>query len=146
MLTSTSVLATSDFFETGSPFMTVSPSTLHSYFVLVPNLFNLPNSIFGMGVSMRVKALTLFASSKTAGCNYCSLHVYVFTGACGTLEQRSPTFLRGINAVRFLTLANFSHRDSGMDGPLFFLYAVSERAIATPWVCAAGCLRKHSAG
>jgi hypothetical protein len=57
--------------------MTVSPSTLHSYFVLVPNLFNLPNSMVGMGVSMRVKALTLFASSKTAGCNYCSLHVYV---------------------------------------------------------------------
>jgi hypothetical protein len=62
----------------GSLVMSACPPVLHSYFVLVPNLLHLPNSMLGIGgVSIGVKSLAMFASSKSVGCNYCSLHVYV---------------------------------------------------------------------
>ena|SRR5215203_355863 len=54
------------------------PTGFRSYNLLVPNLFNLPNSVFGNKSFKASMGLAMYASSKAAACAYCTAHTCSF--------------------------------------------------------------------
>lgn len=57
------------------PYLEIWPPAFRTYNVLVPNLLNLPVPVFGIGgPPPGVVGLAMYASSRTAGCGYCSSH------------------------------------------------------------------------
>lgn len=54
--------------------MSIWPTGLRSYNLLVPNLLNLPASVFGQGAQKDLIGLAMYAASRAADCMYCSAH------------------------------------------------------------------------
>lgn len=58
--------------------MEIWPTSFKTYNLLVPNLLNLPNSLFGPKSVKKMLGLALYESSSAAGCNYCTAHCCSF--------------------------------------------------------------------
>src|SRR5688572_10436579 len=59
------------------PILEIWPPGFRTYNFLVPNMFNLPNTIFGSTSFKASMGLAMYASSKTA-CAYCTAHACSF--------------------------------------------------------------------
>jgi alkylhydroperoxidase family enzyme len=55
-------------------FLEIWPVGFRSYNLLVPNLLNLPGSLFGQGAPKDLVGLSLYVASRAANCMYCSAH------------------------------------------------------------------------
>src|ERR1700681_1966715 len=60
------------------PYLAIWPPAFRSYNILVPNLLNLPFSIWGFGVPLKTVGLGMYVASRTAECSYCSAHCCAF--------------------------------------------------------------------
>ena len=60
------------------PVLEIWPPGFRSYNLLVPNLFNLPNTLFGNRSFKASMGLAMYASSKAASCAYCTAHTCSF--------------------------------------------------------------------
>ncbi|MEL7158461.1 MAG: hypothetical protein AAFN30_17945, partial [Actinomycetota bacterium] len=60
------------------PYLEIWPIGFRSYNLLVPNLLNLPASIINQGAPKDLLGLGMYASSRAAGCMYCSAHTCSF--------------------------------------------------------------------
>lgn len=56
------------------PYLEIWPIGFRTYNLLVPNLLNLPGSLVGQGAPKDLVGLGMYASSRAAGCMYCSAH------------------------------------------------------------------------
>ncbi len=61
------------------PYLAIWPIGFRSYNLLVPNLLNLPFSVWGLGPPATPLGLGMIAASKTAQCAYCTAHACSFT-------------------------------------------------------------------
>lgn len=61
-----------------NPVMEIWPTSFRTYNLLVPNLLNLPNSLFGNKSVKKLVGLATYESSIAAGCNYCAAHTCSF--------------------------------------------------------------------
>jgi alkylhydroperoxidase family enzyme len=69
-------------------YLEIWPPAFRSYNVMVPNLLNLPFLIWGLGAPRSTVGLAMYASSRAAGCAYCSAHSCSFALRRGaTVEQ-----------------------------------------------------------
>ncbi len=73
------------------PFLEIWPPGFRSYNLLVPNLLNLPVSLFGQGAPKDLIGLAMYTASRAAECMYCSAHTCSFALRRGT----SPEALTG---------------------------------------------------
>jgi len=74
------------------PYLEIWPPAFRTYNVMVPNFLNLPFMVWGMGAPKEVLGLAMYASSRTAGCAYCSAHTCSFAlrrGAVGDKVARA---------------------------------------------------------
>ena len=55
-------------------YLEIWPTAFRSYNVMVPNLLNLPLLVWGLGAPRSTVGLAMYASSRSAGCAYCSAH------------------------------------------------------------------------
>ncbi len=60
------------------PYLEIWPPAFRTYNVMVPNFLNLPLLVWGMGAPRDVLGLAIYASSRAAGCAYCSAHTCSF--------------------------------------------------------------------
>lgn len=60
------------------PYLEIWPAGFRTYNLLVPNLLNLPNLIFGQGAPKDLVGLGMYVSSRAAECMYCSAHACSF--------------------------------------------------------------------
>jgi len=60
------------------PYLEIWPAGFRTYNLLVPNLLNLPNLIFGQGAPKDLVGLGMYVSSRAAECMYCSAHTCSF--------------------------------------------------------------------
>lgn len=60
------------------PYLEIWPTAFRSYNVMVPNLLNLPLTIWGMGAPRATLGLAMYTASRVAGCAYCSAHTCSF--------------------------------------------------------------------
>jgi hypothetical protein len=60
------------------PYLEIWPPAFRTYNVMVPNFLNLPLLVWGMGAPRDVLGLAMYASSRAAGCDYCSAHTCSF--------------------------------------------------------------------
>ncbi len=60
------------------PYLEIWPTAFRTYNVMVPNFLNLPFVLWGLGAPRDLLGLALYASSRTAGCAYCSAHTCSF--------------------------------------------------------------------
>src|SRR4051812_8521260 len=60
------------------PILEIWPPGFRSYNLLVPNLFNLPNLLFGNKSFKASVGLAMYTASKTAACAYCTAHACSF--------------------------------------------------------------------
>lgn len=57
------------------PYLEIWPPAFRTYNLIVPNFFNVPFSVFGMSAAPAdVVGLSMYVSSRTAECPYCSAH------------------------------------------------------------------------
>jgi alkylhydroperoxidase family enzyme len=73
------------------PFLEIWPTGFRTYNLLVPNLLNLPGSLFGAGTAKDLVGLAMYTASRAAECMYCSAHTCSFALRRGT----SPEALTG---------------------------------------------------
>ena len=59
-------------------YLEIWPPAFRTYNVMVPNLLNLPFLMWGLGAPRATVGLAMYASSRTAGCAYCSAHTCTF--------------------------------------------------------------------
>ncbi len=60
------------------PILEIWPTGFRTYNILVPNMFNLPNTIFGRKSFKAAMGLAMYTSSRAAECPYCSAHTCSF--------------------------------------------------------------------
>ena len=60
-------------------YLAIWPPGFRSYNLLVPNLLNLPFSVWGWGPPVVPLGLALYTASRTARCAYCTAHTCAFT-------------------------------------------------------------------
>jgi len=60
------------------PILEIWPTGFRTYNILVPNMFNLPNTIFGKKSFKASMGLAMYFSSRAAECPYCSAHTCSF--------------------------------------------------------------------
>jgi alkylhydroperoxidase family enzyme len=60
------------------PYLEIWPPAFRTYNVMVPNFLNLPLLVWGLGAPRDVLGLAMYASSRAAGCAYCSAHTCSF--------------------------------------------------------------------
>ncbi len=60
------------------PILEIWPTGFRSYNLLVPNLLNLPASLFGQGAPKDLVGLAMYVASRAADCMYCSAHTCSF--------------------------------------------------------------------
>lgn len=60
------------------PLLEIWPTGFRSYNLLVPNLLNLPGSLFGQGAPKDLVGLSMYVASRAADCMYCSAHTCSF--------------------------------------------------------------------
>jgi alkylhydroperoxidase family enzyme len=70
------------------PYLEIWPPGFRSYNVMVPNLLNLPFSLWGFGAPAPVVGLAMYASSRAAECAYCSAHTCSFALRRGAAPVR----------------------------------------------------------
>ena len=68
--------------------LAIWPTGFRSYNLLVPNLLNLPFSVWGFGPSVVTLGLSLCAASRTAQCAYCTAHTCAFTLRRGSSPEK----------------------------------------------------------
>ena len=60
-------------------YLAISPAGLDTYALIVPNFANMPFTLWGFGgVPKELFSLVMYASSRAAGCMYCSAHSCTF--------------------------------------------------------------------
>ena len=69
-------------------YLEIWPPGFRTYNVMVPNLLNLPLSVWGLATPPAVVGLALYASSRAAGCGYCSAHTCSFALRRGAKAER----------------------------------------------------------
>jgi len=69
------------------PILEIWPPGFRTYNLLVPNLFNLPNTLFGKKSFKVAMGLAMYASSKAASCAYCTAHTCSFALRRGISSQ-----------------------------------------------------------
>ncbi len=69
------------------PILEIWPTGFKTYNLLVPNLLNLPNSLFGSKSIKTAMGLAMYRSSMAAGCMYCSAHTCSFALRRGISEH-----------------------------------------------------------
>ncbi len=70
------------------PYLEIWPPAFRTYNVLVPNFLNLPFMVWGLAAPKDVIGLALYASSRAAGCAYCSAHTCSFALRRGTVADK----------------------------------------------------------
>ena len=60
------------------PYLEIWPPAFRTYNVMVPNFINLPLLVWGMAAPREILGLAMYASSRAAGCAYCSAHTCSF--------------------------------------------------------------------
>src|SRR5580693_4123818 len=65
-------------------YLEIWPPAFRTYNVMVPNFLNLPFLVWGLGAPKDVLGLAMYASSRAAGCAYCSAHTCLFALRRGT--------------------------------------------------------------
>ena len=60
------------------PILEIWPTGFRTYNLLVPNLFNLPNTVFRKKSFKATVGLAMYTSSRAAACPYCSAHTCSF--------------------------------------------------------------------
>ncbi len=75
------------------PYLEMWPPAFRTYNVMVPNFLNLPLLIWGLGAPKDVVGLTLYTSSRTAGCAYCSAHTCSFALRRGATAEKVASAL-----------------------------------------------------
>ena len=60
------------------PYLEIWPPAFRTYNVMVPNLLNLPLMALGFGAPRSTVGLSMYVSSRAAGCMYCSAHSCTF--------------------------------------------------------------------
>jgi alkylhydroperoxidase family enzyme len=68
--------------------LAIWPTGFRSYNLLVPNLLNLPFSVWGFGPPVVTLGLALYAASRTAQCSYCTAHTCSFTLRRGSSPEK----------------------------------------------------------
>ncbi|HZF08022.1 MAG TPA: hypothetical protein VFE33_04440 [Thermoanaerobaculia bacterium] len=100
--------------------LAIWPPGFRSYNLLVPNLLNLPFSIWGLGPPAVPLGLALYTASRTAGCPYCTAHTCSFTLRRGAPAEtltgdRSPAESAAVAAAEALaripSVFTREHRD-----------------------------------
>jgi len=69
------------------PIMEIWPTSFRTYNLFVPNLLNLPASLFGSKSVKALMGLAMYQSSAAAGCNYCTAHCCSFAIRRGLNES-----------------------------------------------------------
>jgi len=87
--------------------LAIWPTGFRSYNLLVPNLLNLPFSVWGWGPPVVPLGLALYTASWTARCSYCTAHTCAFTLRRGTPPEalagrRSPAESAAVAAAETL--------------------------------------------
>ncbi|MEL6984135.1 MAG: hypothetical protein AAFO29_17045, partial [Actinomycetota bacterium] len=78
------------------PYLEIWEPGFRTYNLVVPNFLNLPAALAGAGVPKDLVGLGMYASSRAAGCAYCSAHTCSFalrrgsSEAAVTGESRTP--------------------------------------------------------
>jgi len=72
------------------PYLEIWPTGFRTYNMLVPNLLNLPKALVGQGAPKDLVGLGMYASSRSAGCMYCSAHTCAYAIRRG-ISQESLT-------------------------------------------------------
>ncbi len=85
------------------PVLEIWPTGFRTYNLLVPNMFNLPNTLFGSKSFKASMGLAMYASSKVA-CSYCTAHACSFALRRGASTE-SITGLRTPKEQAVVTLA-----------------------------------------
>jgi alkylhydroperoxidase family enzyme len=70
------------------PYLEIWPAAFRTYNVMVPNFLNLPVLVWGLGAPADLVGLAMYASSRTAGCMYCSAHTCSFALRRGAAPAR----------------------------------------------------------
>lgn len=70
------------------PVLAIWPPGFRTYNLLVPNLLNLPFSVWGFGPPAVTLGLALTAASRTAQCAYCTAHTCAFTLRRGSAPEK----------------------------------------------------------
>lgn len=60
------------------PYLEIWPVGFRTYNVMVPNLLNLPISLWGLGAPRQIVGLAMYSASRAANCAYCSAHTCSF--------------------------------------------------------------------
>ncbi len=68
------------------PTLEIWPTGFRTYNLIVPNLLNLPKSLFGASASKSLVGLAMYRSSRAAQCAYCSAHTCSFALRRGNSE------------------------------------------------------------
>jgi alkylhydroperoxidase family enzyme len=69
-------------------YLAIWPTGFRTYNLLVPNLLNLPFSVWGFGPSAVTLGLALYTASRTAQCSYCTAHTCSFTLRRGASPEK----------------------------------------------------------
>ena len=85
------------------PYLEIWPPAFRTYNVMVPNLLNLPLLIWGLGAPRSTVGLAMYASSRAAGCAYCSAHSCSFALRRGATIEQVRSALEG---ARILSAAD----------------------------------------
>ncbi len=59
-------------------YMAIWPAAFRAENLVVPNILNVPGSLFGFGAPLPLVGLAMYASSKAADCMYCTAHCCTF--------------------------------------------------------------------
>lgn len=95
------------------PTLEIWPPGFRTYNLLVPNMFNLPNTLFGSKSFKAAMGLAMYASSKAA-CSYCTAHACSFALRRGTRTE-AITGSRTAKEQAIVTLAErLAHIPSGL--------------------------------
>jgi alkylhydroperoxidase family enzyme len=62
-----------------SSYLEIWPVGFRTFNVMVPNLLNLPISLWGLGAPRQIVGLAMYSASRTAQCAYCTAHNCSFT-------------------------------------------------------------------
>lgn len=81
------------------PYLEIWPPAFRTYNVMVPNLLNLPFMVWGWGAPRSTVGLVMYASSRAAGCMYCSAHSCTFALRRGATIDQVVSALDGQRAL-----------------------------------------------
>jgi alkylhydroperoxidase family enzyme len=78
------------------PYLEIWPPAFRTYNIMVPNLLNLPFSLFGIGGAPKeIVGIGMYVSSRAAECSYCSAHTASFSLRRGVSTEKVAQALVG---------------------------------------------------